>query len=58
MKNSTIFIIFSLFINSFAFAENIKIKSKKISIDKNSQISIFEEDVIIKTSDNITIKSD
>ena len=58
MKNSIIFIIFSLFINSLVFAENIKIKSKKISIDKNSQISIFEEDVIIKTSDNITIKSD
>jgi LPS-assembly protein len=58
MKNSIIFIIFSFFINSLVFAENIKIKSKKISIDKNSQISIFEEDVIIKTSDNITIKSD
>ena len=34
------------------------LNSKNISVDKQSQISIFENDVLIKTDDNKTINSD
>ena len=39
-------------------AENFSIEAKKISVDKNSQISIFEDEVLVKTKDGKTFKSD
>ena len=59
MKNKIIFIFlnFVIFFNT-AFAENIFIQSKNISIDKNKENSIFENEVFVKTQDGSTIKSD
>ena len=59
MKNkiSIIFILYFLFQIDLS-AENLKIESKKITINKNNQTSIFEDEVLIITSDNKTIKSD
>ena len=58
MKNNIIFIVcFIIFQHANLIAENLNITSKKISIDKNSQISIFENEVIIKDEKNNTIKS-
>ena len=59
MKNKIIFIFlnFVIFFNT-AFAENIFIQSKYISIDKNKENSIFENEVFVKTQDGSTIKSD
>ena len=57
MKNKLI-IIFLL--NLFFFptlAENLKIESKKISIDKNKEVTIFENQVIAITKDNNKIES-
>ena len=57
MKNKLL-IIFLL--NLFFFptlAENLKIESKKISIDKNKEVTIFENQVIAVTKDNNKIES-
>ena len=57
MKNkiSIVFILYFLFQIDLS-AENLKIESKKITINKNNQTSIFEDEVLIITSDNKTIK--
>ena len=39
-------------------AENLFIQSKNISIDKNKEVSIFKNDVLIKTQEKSTIKAD
>ena len=39
-------------------AESLNIQSKNITIDKAKEITIFENDVIVKTEDNNIIKSD
>ena len=58
MKNKifNFFIIF--FLTSIVNAENVVIESKKISINKKMQLSIFEEDVVITTPEKQIIKSD
>ena len=58
MKNKfLIFIIYSLLFSSLC-AENLNIQSKKISIDKKNEISIFEGDVLVTTDDQKKIKSE
>ena len=58
MKNRFIIFTFLLLINTNLFAENVFIESKKISLDKNKAITVFEDEVVVKTEDKITIKSD
>ena len=58
MKNSFVLILCCLLLGAAVNAESINIKSKNISLDKNTQISIFENDVLITTEENIKIKSD
>ena len=57
MKNKIIVILIFLFFSSYLKAENLLIQSKKISLEKKSEISIFEDDVVITTSENNIIKS-
>jgi LPS-assembly protein len=57
MKNNFItFIILSLFTNN-VMAENFSIKAENISIDKNKQTTIFNNNVIIKDEIGNIIKS-
>ena len=56
MKNN-LFLILLFFPRKYFFAENLNIEAKNIKIDKKNQISIFENDVIIKDNHNI-IQSD
>ncbi len=62
MKNKifglSIIISIIILFNTLLHAENIFIESKNISLDKNKKISIFENEVIIKTKENSTIKSE
>tara|TARA_Y100000816_G_C25841753_1_gene439886 strand:- start:29 stop:268 length:240 start_codon:yes stop_codon:yes gene_type:complete len=58
MRNSLLLSISLLFINSFLLADNLTIESKNITLDKNKLNSVFENEVIVKTDDNKTIKSD
>ena len=58
MKNKILFIFFLFFYNSNVFAESIFIESKSISIDKNKETSIFENEVNVKTKDGYIITSD
>ncbi len=58
MKNNFICILFFFFLNSVMLAENIIIKSKNISLDKDKKVSIFRDNVQINTEDNKIIKSD
>ena len=58
MKNKSLIILFfSLTFFGNAFAENLLITAKNISLDKNDNTSIFEREVVVKTQ-NKTIKSD
>ena len=41
-----------------SFAENILIESKNITLDKNREISIFKDEVIVRTQENTQIASD
>ncbi len=59
MKNNFLIISFLVFFQSTnLFAENLNITSKNISVDKKSEITIFEKEVLIKDTKNNTIKSD
>jgi len=59
MKNRfIIFLLFLLIQSTLLFAENFNITAKKILIDKKTQISIFENQVIIKDEKNNVIQSD
>ena len=58
MKNKIIIIFFLIMMNSISLAENIKIQSKNILLDKNKNISIFRDDIVMTTEDNDVIKSD
>ena len=55
-ENSFLIIIFVLLLNSKSFAENVSIQAKNITLDKNSQISIFENDVIVTTEEGNEFK--
>ena len=58
MKNKFLIIFFILSLNcTIAFSENILIESKNISIEKKREVTIFKEDVIVKTEDEYEIKS-
>tara|TARA_B100000767_G_scaffold274913_2_gene309537 strand:- start:909 stop:3305 length:2397 start_codon:yes stop_codon:yes gene_type:complete len=58
MKNKLLSIIFSILFLPNALAENLLIEAKNISLDKNTDISIFKDEVIVTTEDNNIIKSD
>ena len=59
MKNkfTIIFFIFFIFLSEKLFAENIFITAKNITIDKNDNTSIFENQVVVKTQNKV-IQSD
>ena len=58
MKNNFFLTFLLIFYSSYLNAENLLIESKKITIDKNNELSIFEEEVVITTSEKNIIKSD
>ena len=53
-----LYFLLSFLTSKTLLAENFSIEAKKISVDKNSQISIFEDEVLVKTKDGKTFKSD
>ena len=48
MKSSILSLIFSVLFFQFACAEELKIESKNISIDKEKQITIFQDEVMCR----------
>ena len=58
MKSKILIIFFVIFYYSVAIAENLKIQAKNITLDKNDENSIFENDVIIQTFEGNRIFSD
>ena len=58
MKSNFFFIFFSTLLLTNASAENLFIQSKNISLDKNREISIFENEVLVRTEENNEIISD
>ena len=56
MKSKLLLIIF-IFFFSKAYAKDIFITAKNISLDKNKNISIFKDNVVVKT-ENETLKGD
>ena len=57
MKNSFTIILIIFFFNSL-HAKELLIQSKNISIDKEKEISIFKNEVFVKTDQNHEIESD
>ena len=57
MRNKLFTIILSCFFSTNLFCENLLIESKNISIDKNKETSIFQNEVKIKTQDGKIINS-
>ncbi len=58
MKNKFIISTIFFFLHINAFSEELFIEAKNISIDKDKQISIFENEVKVKTENNALLKSD
>ena len=58
MKNKIFIFFIFLFFSKAVALENLDIKSKKISVDKKKEITIFQDEVIIKDEMNNIIKSD
>ena len=58
MKNNILIILTIILFHSTVIAENLKIEAKNITLDKNKEISIFENNVIIQTSEGNKIFSD
>ena len=57
MRNNFKIFFFLIYFSSNVFAENISISAKSISIDKASEVSIFKNEVVVKTK-NKTIESE
>ena len=58
MKNNFFIFFFLILLNNYLHAEDFVINSKNISIDKNSEITIFEDEVNVTTQNNQRILSD
>ena len=57
MKNRLFVFFTAFFFSTASLAENVSIEAKNITLDKDQEISIFENDVTVKTKDKI-IKSE
>ena len=55
---SRLIILFLLLLCNVSYAENLTIIAKNISIEKDNQISIFTDNVLIKTLEGNTIKAE
>ena len=59
MKNKFLYLIALIFLISFELlAENLNIKSKNITVDKKSEVTIFKDEVYIEDEKKNIIKSD
>ena len=58
MRNKFLIFLVFLFLNTTLHSEEVFIQSKNMSLDKKNKISIFKDEVFIKTEENNTIKSD
>ncbi len=59
MKNSVLYILLFFLLNiTGALSENVLIQAKNITLEKNRELSIFRNEVTIKTEDGNLIKSD
>jgi len=57
MKSKFLAIVIYVFFNTYLVAENLTIEAKKITLDKEKNLSIFEQEVVITTENGI-IQSD
>ena len=57
MKNNLLIVLIILIFAKNSFAENLDIEAEKIYMDKNDQVSIFENKVVIKDESKNLIKS-
>ena len=58
MRNNLFLIIFFIFFTKMATAENLDISAKNITLDKKNNITIFENDVVVKDEYKNIIKSE
>ena len=56
MKNKYLIVLFFIFLCTKALGQSIQIQSKNITINKNNETTIFENEVVVKT-ENKTIKA-
>ena len=53
MKNSFYIIFLTILIFGSAKAENLKIESKTISVDKDNKLAVFKDEVVAQDDKNI-----
>ena len=58
MKNRLLILLFLFFYSTRCFSENLLVEAKNILFDKKTNISIFQNEVVVTTEDNNIIKSD
>jgi len=57
MKNKIIFLLIYIFFYTPLLADSLNIQSLKINIDKNTKVTIFEDDVVAKDDANNVLKT-
>ena len=57
MRSKYLIVLFFIFLSTKALGQSIQIQSKNITINKNNETTIFENEVVVKT-ENKTITSD
>ena len=57
MRSKYLIVFFFIFLSTKALGQSIQIQSKNITINKNNETTIFENEVVVKT-ENKTITSD
>ena len=57
MRSKYLIVLFFIFLCTKALGQSIQIQSKNITINKNNETTIFENEVVVKT-ENKTITSD
>ena len=57
MKSNFLITIISIFLFSKAFAENLSIEAKNITLDKKNNTTIFQDQVTISTESKNTFKT-
>jgi lipopolysaccharide assembly outer membrane protein LptD (OstA) len=58
MRNNLFLIIFFIYFSKVSAAENLDISARNISLDKKNNITIFENDVVVKDEYKNIIKSE
>ena len=53
MKNKFLITIFLILLNTELFSEELSIEAKNVTLDKTNELTIFKDDVLVRTKDKV-----